>query len=441
MRKKIDINFLISTTASYLPKKFVFGESYRRAMKINDEFLKTSNKNKYIEEYTYKILKKTYQNAKKCVFYENYDFNSPHTDLPFIDKDIVIKSKESIITSKKNADLMTTGGTSGKPLSFYIDKSRKGWEWFWMTSGWEKSGYSKEISWRAVLRNHILGENNIEVDPLLRQVCFSNFNLTKQYLLKITEYIEKNKIQFIHAYPSAAFILSKFWLESSKKPENVKAFLCGSENILIPQKTLIQEQLGLRMFTFYGHSEKLILAHEGIKCENYHSNPFYGHVEIINSFGRPVKTPGEFGELVGTGYINTKTPFIRYKTGDYAEFVGITCPDCGHIGLTFKNVRGRWNGDKIYLSDGTTVTTTALNLHDSIYSKINGIQYHQNHIGHLSIHIVPGYRWNESAKKQLIDNFNKKLSGKMIISVKEVDELELSMNRKFQLLIQNISKP
>jgi len=441
MKKKIDINFLIYTIASQLPKKLVFGESYRRAMKIKNEFSITSNKNEYIEEYTYKNLKLTYQNAKKCRFYKNYDFNLSHANLPFINKDIVIRSQDSIVTSKNNADLMTTGGTSGKPLSFYIDKSRKGWEWFWMTTGWEKSGFSKESSWRAVLRNHILGENNIEVNPLLRQVCFSNFNLTEKYLLRITDYIKKNEIQFIHAYPSAAYILSKFWLETRKKPENVKAFLCGSENILTSQKLLIQEQLGIRMFTFYGHSEKLILAHEGRECENYHSNPFYGHVEIINSSGSIVKTPGEFGELVGTGYINTKTPFIRYKTGDFAELVGTTCPNCGHIGLTFKNVRGRWNGDKIYLSDGTTVTTTALNLHDSIYSKINGIQYHQHHMGHLSIHIVPGFGWNENTKKQLIDSFNKKLNGKMIVSIKEVAELEMSINRKFQLLIQNISKP
>src|SRR5690606_34530254 len=134
------------------------------------------------------------------------------------------------------------------------------------------------------------------------------------------------------------------------------------------QKNLIQNILNIRMLTWYGHSEKLILAHEGVTCEHYHCNPFYGYAEIIDENGRPATHPGDFGELVGTGFINSRTPFIRYRTGDYAEFVGNTCPNCGHIGLTFKNIKGRWNGDKILLSNNTFITTTALNLHDKIYT-------------------------------------------------------------------------
>lgn len=422
--------------ASKLPKEIAFGRSYREARKIHLEYTKSKNKIQYIKEYTDKKLNETYKNSKKCAFYSKYTFANGHAHLGFIDKTAVLSAGESIIRTKRGADLVTTGGTSGKPLAFYIDKSRKGFEWYWMTTGWRNAGFNPDKSWRAVLRNHDLAGKEYSINPLLKEVQFNNFNLNKEYLQKITEVISEKHIEFVHAYPSAAFTLAKFWEENANKPSCIKAFLCGSENILREQKNLIQNILNIRMLTWYGHSEKLILAHEGVTCEHYHCNPFYGYAEIIDENGRPATHPGDFGELVGTGFINSRTPFIRYRTGDYAEFVGNTCPNCGHIGLTFKNIKGRWNGDKILLSNNTFITTTALNLHDKIYTTINGLQYFQKNIGNLEVRILPGKSWTATHKNELLDYLYKKVPVGLEFHIQEVSELELTENRKFQLLIQ-----
>lgn len=429
---------IVYIIASKLPKGIVFGRSYLEAKRIQNNFIGSDNKSSYVKQFINKKLQDTYGFSKKCAFYKDYDFGKKHIDLEFIDKDQVLSESESMIRTRVGADLVTTGGTSGKPLAFFIDKRRKGFEWYWMTSGWRNAGFDPDKSWRAVLRNHNLSGKKFIVNHLLREVIFNNFNLTDEYLESITQIISNKNIEFVHAYPSAAYALASFWYKKNKKPNCVKSFLCGSENVLYEQKRLIQSVLKIKMHTWYGHSEKLILAHEGEQCENYHSNPFYGYAEIINSDGLPVVEPGETGELVGTGFINTKMPFIRYKTGDYAEFVGHVCPSCGHIGLTFKNIKGRWAGDKIYLSNDTYVTTTSLNLHDEFYSFIDGLQYVQNDIGKLEVCIIPGEGWSDAKKEKLLRSLYEKVPSGLKFYVNEVSFLELSKNRKFQVLIQRI---
>lgn len=434
------IKGLIYFFASYLPKSIVYGKSFRKAKRTHYDFIQSQNKKVYIQEYTHQKLQYVFSIANKCRFYRDKLKDRKIQDQKLIDKGDVLNAKEDIVYTKYNSDLVTTGGTSGKPLAFYINKNRKGTEWYWMTSGWALVGFDYKKSWRAVLRNQSLNGKMYEINPLLKEIYFDNFKLDEQYITFITNEIERRKIEFLHAYPSAAYTVAIQWKRLNSTPRCVRAFLCGSENVLPIQKKLIQEELGIRMFTWFGHSEKLILAHEGATCENFHSIPFYGYAELLDKNNQPVTIEGGIGELVGTGYINTKTPFIRYKTGDYAEFVGDSCPNCGHLGLTFKNIKGRWEGDKIYLSNGNHVTTTALNLHDDIYTQIDGLQYYQEKIGELEVRVIINSGWEAGSSELLKISLKDKIPANLVIEVKIVRELEFSENRKYQLLIQKVKR-
>lgn len=424
--------------ASFLPKNIVYGRNFRIAKATHENYLNSENKEAYVSNYVSNNLTRMMSIAKSCEFYKNRIVGSVIDEQLFIDKDIVVDSSDEIISTLNGADLVTTGGTSGKPLAFYIDKNRKGTEWYWMTAGWGLVGFDYKKSWRAVLRNQSLNGKDFEINHLLKEVYFDNFKLDDTYIELITKEIKNRNIEFIHAYPSAAYALALSWEKQENKPQCIKAFLCGSENVLPNQKKLIQKKLGIRMFTWFGHSEKLVLAHEGKTCENYHANPFYGYAELINEYGEIISTPGEFGELVGTGYINTKTPFIRYKTGDFAEYIGQHCPECGHIGLTFKNIKGRWMGERVYLSDKKWITTTALNLHDDIYTQIDGLQYYQDELGILEIRVIINKNWHNNSGELLINYLKNKIPNKLNFILKIVTSLEFTKNRKYQLLIQKV---
>ncbi len=428
---------IIKKIAGYLPETLVFGESYRHAKNINNAYKHATDKNDFVQAFQQEKLKAIFKTAAQTEFYKYLD--NPQADIsriPFINKETVLASGNKMLITKSGADYVTTGGTSGKPLGFYINKNRKGFEWYWMTNNWGKTGF-KITDYRAVLRNHRLNGKKFGKDPLLREYQYDNFSLTPEYLDFIVDHINQNEIRYLHAYPSAAYVFASH-LRKNNLQTTLKAFFCGSENILPQQKQLIQSELKYRMYTWFGHSEKLILAGEDSTCENFHANPFYGYAEIIGEDDLPVTDAGKTGELVGTGFINTKMPFIRYRTGDFAEYVGHCCPVCGHEGLTFKNIKGRWHGDKIYKSDGSIITTTALNLHNGIYNYIQNIQYYQEEKGKLVVRVVPENNFDAAVKRKLYDELIVKVGDGLAIEIAEVEKVEYTTINKFQLLIQKI---
>jgi phenylacetate-CoA ligase len=421
-----------------LPDETLFGSSFRKAQRIAKEYEASTDKVDFINCYQEEQLKRILSIAEKAPYYKGINEYKNFGDLPFTDKNTMQQDIEAFVVDKKGADLCSTGGTtSGRPLNFYIDKNRKGFEWFWMAKdNWSKVGF-RTNEYRAVLRNHKLNGAKHNVNHLLKEVQFDNHALKDSYLDYIIDYISDHDLKYVHAYPSAAFLLAKrIYVTNRSTP--IVAFLSGSESVFENQKNLIQNILKKRMFTWYGHSEKLILAAENTHCENYHVNPFYGYAEIIDRDGNIVNTPGKSGELVGTGFMNTKMPFIRYKTDDEAEYLGHVCPDCGHIGMTFKNVIGRRGADVIYKEDGSIITTSSMMLTYDIYQYIKGVQYYQQKKGELIIRIVPQKGYNEETRQKVLDIMQPRFRDGLKINLVEVESLEFTKNNKLKLLIQDM---
>lgn len=429
--------------ARYLPDSMIFGSTYRSAQSIQKEYLLTNDPLGYVEEYQYNALQRILALAETVEYYRSQNIRldvDQFDQVPLIDKSIMREDITRFLRTKRGAVYGTTGGTSGKPFGFFIDRKRRGVEWFWMTENWARVGFDRKHSYRAVLRNHVLkSERLYENNTLLRELYFTNYHLTDDYLSKVVQIINDKGVDFIHAYPSAAYRLAKYLLKNNIKIPTVKAFLCGSEDVYSEQRYTIEKQLGIRLYSWYGHSEKLILAGECEYSNVYHANPFYGYAELIDEDGCTITEPGVRGELVGTGFINTKMPFIRYRTGDYATYVGSQCPHCGRHGLIFSDVKGRWAGEKVFYGDGSFVSTTALNMHSDVYENINGMQYYQDTPGKLEVRIVPDISYTDKDFNRIQKELIEKLGGEMIISLKKVEKLEYTKNRKFKLLIQKLN--
>ncbi|MBU0717606.1 MAG: phenylacetate--CoA ligase family protein, partial [Planctomycetes bacterium] len=93
-------------------------------------------------------------------------------------------------------------------------------------------------------------------------------------------------------------------------PSNICGVLAESEIVYPDDRALAEQLLGVRYFSSYGHTEKLVMAAECEHSGDYHVWPTYGIAELLDDEGRPITTPGQRGEIVGTGFINTIVPFI-----------------------------------------------------------------------------------------------------------------------------------
>lgn len=358
----------------------------------------------------------------------------------FTDKDTVLKDPAAFRPenfSNREYDLVTTAGTSGKPLQLYVPRNRYAREWATVHHAWSRVGF--HFDHRAVLRNHRLpAGKTYAVNPFTKEIIFDSFRLTDEYMSDVYKTIRKFRIPFMHAYPSAVQQFSAFCHRHQLDLSFLKAFLCSSENVYPHQLALVRRQTGARLFSFYGHSEKLLFGAFCEHTDHFHMDPDYGFFELVDEQGNTIDTPGKTGEMTGTTLNNIGMPLIRYKTGDYAEYLGDHCPHCNRKVPVLRRIMGRWNGDKVYNADGSYVTTTALNLHDDLYKKIDGLQYYQREKGMLEVRIIKTPQFTAVDEERLLHSIRTKLLPASTVTVRHVEWLEKKQNGKFLLLISNI---
>lgn len=366
------------------------------------------------------------------------DFN---TKIEFIDKDLVMNNwvdfqlpgnhKKKIITG-------TTGGTSGKPLKLVLPKNRYFFELATMYTMWENIGWQGQT--RAVIRNAHLEENlDFKVNILKKEVIFDGFRTSNGYYYLIYSTLRKNNISYIHAYPSSAYQFALFLKNEKLDISFISGFLCGSEALLPEQKEIIQNQLGLKIYHWYGHSEKLTLGGYCKHSELIHIEPTYGYFELIDENGNNITEIGKVGEIVATTFHNPYMPLIRYKTGDFAEYAGDYCPHCRRHLPLLKKVYGRWDKNKIYRIDGSFITTTALNLHSDLYNKIGGLQYIQYEKGKLMVLIVKSANFTELDYRLLKNHYESAYGIENEVEIKFVKSIDKLPNGKFMNLISKIN--
>jgi phenylacetate-CoA ligase len=386
--------------------------------------------------------------AIEKVPYYNKIYHKPIRNFPeflekisFIDKDIVMNNWEDFHNNDLNNSKVifgTTGGTSGKQLKLILPKKRYIFELATMHTIWANVGWRGQT--RGVLRNHHLEDSQtFKTNFIKNEIIFDGFRNDKIYYYEIYNLMKEHSIHYIHAYPSSAYQFSLFLKNENLDASFIKAFLCGSEGVMPEQKFLIENQLGIKMYSWYGHSEKLVLGGHCSKSDNFHIEPTYGYFELIDNNGDAISEPGKVGEIVGTTLHNPYMPLIRYRTGDFAEYVGDFCPHCKRYLPLIKNIQGRWDYNKIYFKDMSYTTITALNLHNSLYTHIEGLQYVQKDYGKLVIYIKKTPSYDNFIENQFKQHFDKSFGNNCDYIIEYVEQLYKESNGKFLLLKQLIN--
>jgi phenylacetate-CoA ligase len=437
-----------------IPTKYFFGKRYREVA----SFINSSQwwSNDQIEDYQLAEVRRMCQHAfNNSKFYRdqfdayNFDpFNikslSDIRKLPVIDRETINNNMESILTSSirsTDVDYVTTGGTTGAPLRFYTTSGRSQIELAYLHAGWARVGYHPDDT-LAVLRGRLIKERNDfyhEYDPLLRHHYYSAFHLNDANMAQYITHISSIGDCYLHVYPSTVAYLARYLRRNgTDAPSNVKGIIAESENIYPEQREMVESVFGVRYFSSYGHSEKLIQATECEHSRNYHVWPTYGYFELINSEGDAVNNEGEVGEIVGTGFINHVMPFIRYRTGDYATYVSGACPDCGRNHTLIKDIRGHNTQEHLVAHDGSLIPWSAINMHDETFDNILRFQFEQDKPGYAMLNIIPTENLNDNNINKMILNLKKKFDGRLEFDVRKVKDIPLTKSGKSVFVNQKI---
>lgn len=368
--------------------------------------------------------------------------------IPCIDKDIVRESYEQMIPrgyDKRSLKLITTGGTTGLPLSFYanIDQTNGRELLYQIWSAYRSCGYKKWIDNVVLLRGERLDPSLINqgiywkryFGKLGRGVSFSSFHLTEEtyevYIKKILEVAPC----FIVAYPSSLTVLCTLMKKKGTRPwERLRGVICSSEMVYEWQRKLVKEVLGVEIYSCYGHTEKAIVANPD-RMHRFLFEPSYGYVEFLDEQLAPVTERGAIAQIIATSFQNYYMPFIRYKTSDYV-YVGDTPP----VGYTHvaEDIVGR-KQDFVYDDRGNAIPFTCS---DEVFWDVSGIvayQYVQKKEGNITIHLEVDNSFDQQECQRIKLRVEEMFSN-CLASVVVVDHISRTSSGKFRYFIQEMTR-
>ena len=332
---------------------------------------------------------------------------------------------------------VTTGGSTGVPVGFYLHKGvSRPKEYAFLEAMWKRAGYF-EGARVAVIRGQVTSSSpagRISARDAVRDwLILSSYHLTEERLPEYLEALEKFQPEFLHVYPSAALQLAEF-LDRAKQSWRLpcRALLCGSERMTIPQKRLLERVFGCRVYRWYGHSERVVMAGEGVNSELFYFCPQYGFVE----FG----PPNEDGlcEIIGTSFHNLVMPLIRYRTGDFVRLSETSTSEKEFFWPAVSEIAGR-EQEFLVSSTGRRISLAALNMHDAIFDGLYAVQFFQEEPGCAEFRYVPTPQFHDSRLGRIESGLRRKLGDDFKLEMKRVKAVEKTARGKHRWLVSRLA--
>src|SRR5262249_39697525 len=132
-------------------------------------------------------------------------------------------------------------------------------------------------------------------------------------------------------------------------------------------------------------------------------------------------------------------PFIRYRTGDYATYLGDRCSECGREHPLVGDILGHRIQETLVAADGSRITWTAINVHDDTYDNVRQLQFYQDAPGRALLRIAPGPEFSERDRARIHRQLALKLKKQLTFEIELVDEVSLTRSGKRIYVEQHIA--
>jgi phenylacetate-CoA ligase len=358
------------------------------------------------------------------------------TQFPIIDKATVKNNPSAFLSSDYKGIRFsgTTSGTTGTPLTLYLDFRALNLEQAFIARHLEWAGYSPPGS-RAWIRGEMIVPLSQTDKPFWRMnkpqqmLMMSSYHLSVENAGHYIKALRDHAPTLIEAYPSSIGFLAQYLAAHSRyfPGDRLKAIVTSSETLTLENRRKIEERFGCKVFDWYGARERVAAIGQ---CEHgrYHLIADYGYTEFM---------PAQNGwsEIVATGFSNRLMPLLRYRTGDYVTTESPEVCPCGRKFPTIKALEGR-RDDYLKTPDGRFVGRM-----DHIYKGIEGVaeaQIIQEHLHEIRIRVVPLPGFDRQAEKRLKRKAAERLGSAMRVEIEPVAALPRTKQGKFQSVICRI---
>jgi phenylacetate-CoA ligase len=362
-------------------------------------------------------------------------------EFPLLEKWEVRQNSKSLITGCPLRRMMvTTGGSTGQPVEFCIDRfSTRQREKAFIYDQWGRVGYRFGDSIFNLRGRSPSKDKFFKRDIYFNIYYASSFRLNRSTVEMYIKWMNRLQPKFLHGYPSTIYQLALL-MESGKLKLDFcyQGILCGSEKLFDFQRKKVESVFGCRVYSWYGHSECLALGGECEYSNSYHFFPQYGYTEFIPT-GLKREDGKDICEIVATGFNNRVMPLIRYKTGDYAVLSDSQECACGRNYPLVDEIVGR-EQEFVIDEEGSVISATSLifGQHYEAFSGLEALQIHQSKPGDIEIVLVKSERYEPRLVSLMKQKMESLLGGKMKVEISFSDEIAKSPVGKSRLVKQEL---
>lgn len=320
--------------------------------------------------------------------------------IPIIDKQILLKyALQERSNESEPKFLVNTGGSSGYTLTFYVQPSSIGNEWAHIHTMWGKMGF-KPSDLKLYIAGRSIVKNGVDYEFARHTLSLDMYRPYEETAPRLKKILRKYPCYYLHGYPS---VLSEFAEYCKTDIElltllkrNLKGAFMSSEYPYPMYREPIEQIFEIPTQSFYGHTERCIMAYETKQKFNFIPFQTYGFAEAISN--------GEMHyDLIGTSYYNFASPLIRYNTKDI-----IDNPVYENDILSGFNIFEGRSGQFILDKNGRRISLTGLIMgrHHKIFDFCSHIQISQKEKGTAIIYYIPKNHDELNNFDQLFDSKN-----------------------------------
>jgi phenylacetate-CoA ligase len=333
-----------------------------------------------------------------------------------------------------NVPLLThtvrTGGTSGQPLRFTADTfARRQKERAYLFDIWSQAGYSPHdlrVRYAGDIHGEMLSYNRLE------NVWMVSPGMTVERELDgLRRWMHTLPPFFLHVYPSSLYTFIDLVGEDLFRSLPVRGVLAASEMFPASEQVRFEQEFGIKVAHWYGHSEYAALAYCCRECRSFHFYPTYGQVELLSSEVEGCR------RIVASSFNRMGTQFVRYDTGDLAvDPVGNCTNDnfprasaiVGRSQETFLDGSGRRRSLFGYAFGDLD--------HGRFYDQIRDIQFVQDKAGFLRVRIVA----NPGAERDQIERIFEQRIPMASLEFEYVSVIERTPSGKRRYFVDSLNR-
>jgi phenylacetate-CoA ligase len=339
-------------------------------------------------------------------------------------------------------DQNQTGGSTGSPLQFWVDKERfdsrrastdrhNGWaglhpgEWcavLWGSTYELGTAVIPKITWRHRL--------------LDRSLLLNTSMISEEELRKFIALLRRYRPRRLKAYAQSAAMFAQYCRTVGADDIQFDSIITSAEVLLPENRALIEETFRGKIFNRYGCREISVIASE---CEHHtglHVNADALLVEIEPIAGGPPDS----GRVLVTDLYNRSMPLIRYEIGDVARWTDTRPCPCGRSLPRLATVEGRIT-DFLCLPDGKMISGPSLALLVGQVAEIRQAQFIQTSSKDIRLDVVPAEGYGSHTVDELQRRLYPYLRGQIRLTIRAVDRILSEKSGKFRFVKKEFEEP